>query len=181
MSDGKLNEDQRKMVEENLKLVPFTITRFIGKSKLDGEDAMSIGYLGLCKAALSYKPGRGNFSTYAVKSIKNAILREFQSNNCKCRHTELEVISLNQTIPYLEDSNELFEVIVDRSVDVESEVINRIVCRDILERIPVAKRIYYDGESPKDVAKEKKMTKQHVYITCRRELERVRKFIEEGE
>lgn len=181
MKDGKLNEDQRKMVEENLKLVPFTVSRFIGKSKLEMEDIMSLGYIGLCRAAISYTPGRGNFSTYAVRSIRNSILREFQNDKCKCRHTDMEVISLNQTVPGIENSSELFEVIMDRRVDVETEVIDRIICRDILERIPVAKRIYYDGESPKDVAKEKKMTKQHVYITCKRELERAKKFLEEGE
>lgn len=71
----RLNEDQQKVVEENMGLVGRVI-----KDKVHGlgqagmmsyEDLFQIGCIGLCKAAATDKGG--NFSTYAYRLIWNEI------------------------------------------------------------------------------------------------------------
>lgn len=66
---------------ENMKLVPFTISKRFWRY-LHDEDMHQIGYIALWKAAQSFDTTTGGaFSTYAVKSITNAIYNAEKSAN----------------------------------------------------------------------------------------------------
>lgn len=65
--------------EENMKLVPFTLHKYFPEMAFD-EDAMQEGYIALWKACQGYKPGKGAFSTYAVRSIKNRMMNYLQES-----------------------------------------------------------------------------------------------------
>lgn len=65
--------------EENMKLVPFTLHKYFPEMAFD-EDAMQEGYLALWKACQGYKPGKGAFSTYAVRAIKNRMMNYLQES-----------------------------------------------------------------------------------------------------
>ena len=68
-----LTNDQRQRVEENIKLVFWTIKKYLS-SLIGDDDVFQEGYLGLCKAAENFDESRGfNFSTYAVRCILNQI------------------------------------------------------------------------------------------------------------
>ena len=75
----RMNDEQRRLVEENMALVGFTMMKYFPNSipEREWEDFMSIGTIGMCKAALKYATEKGTFSSYAVKAIRREIKREF--------------------------------------------------------------------------------------------------------
>lgn len=61
------------LIRSNIRLVRAVVVRHEGR--LEYEDAMSFGLLGLIRAAQKFEPGRGKFSTYAVWWIRQALSR----------------------------------------------------------------------------------------------------------
>lgn len=71
-----LTDAERKQVEENMGLVGRVIRDCVhdfDHGVYSYEDLKQIGYIGLCKAAQSDRPGRGAFSTYAYIIIRNEL------------------------------------------------------------------------------------------------------------
>lgn len=79
-----MTEEQKKLVEENMKLVYFTLRRYY-PWLLQDEDARSVGMIGLMVAAQNWEPSRGKFSTFAVKVIKREIFNEWRKTQTKGR------------------------------------------------------------------------------------------------
>lgn len=74
----RLNEEQRRMVEDNAGLV-YQAVADLYKGLYEYEDLIQIGFEGLCQAAICYRPETGNnFSTYASASIRKQIWRHHQ-------------------------------------------------------------------------------------------------------
>lgn len=94
MSDV-MNDDQRKLAEDNMKLVYHIISREYPTFKGD-EDIVQSGILGLCKATMNWDEAKGKFSTYASACIRRAIAQELRA-----RQPHKEVISLD--CPITED------------------------------------------------------------------------------
>ena len=91
-----LNDEQRKMVVDNEKLIWCTMKRF-GVSEID--DIYSILALGLCKASCTYKKEKGEFSTWAIKIMEMEIKIEFRRRNTNIRRLNYETFSYNSIIP----------------------------------------------------------------------------------
>ena len=76
----QMNEDQKKLVEENLSLVGQTIARHIRYNEticdMGSDDLYQEGCWALCRAAVTYdQTGRGTpFSAYARPVIRNHLL-----------------------------------------------------------------------------------------------------------
>lgn len=68
----QMNESQRKLAEDNMGLVGKMIVQM--KLHYDLDELHSVGYLGLCKAAESYREGGPRFSTYACHIIRNELI-----------------------------------------------------------------------------------------------------------
>ena len=72
-----LTVEQQHMVEENMGLVRAVLSRCVNSPGSIGiysyEDLFQIGCMGLCEAAIQYRPGRAAFSTYAYAAIRNRI------------------------------------------------------------------------------------------------------------
>lgn len=67
-------EAKNKLIEHNLRLVAHIIKKYYASYR-DQEDLISIGTIGLIKAASSFNSGKGTkFATYASRCIENAIL-----------------------------------------------------------------------------------------------------------
>lgn len=67
---------EQRRVEENMGLVGQVIKDCVhqySNGVYDYDDLKQIGYMGLCKAVLTDKPGRGEFSTYAYIIIRNEL------------------------------------------------------------------------------------------------------------
>ena len=74
-----LSDDQRRLVEENMNLVPFIMYKTYSKELISNfgyEDLMQSGYEGLVRAAGEFRPELGyRFSTYAARVIRNEFYR----------------------------------------------------------------------------------------------------------
>ncbi|MDR2655456.1 MAG: RNA polymerase sporulation sigma factor SigK [Oscillospiraceae bacterium] len=70
---------KNKFIEHNLRLVAHIIKKYYNKHK-DQEDLISIGTIGLIKAAASFDSEKGiRFATYAARCIDNEILMYFRN------------------------------------------------------------------------------------------------------
>jgi RNA polymerase sporulation-specific sigma factor len=68
-----------KLIEHNLRLVAHIIKRYYANMR-DQEDLISIGTIGLIKAASTFNSEKGaKFATYASRCIENEILMHFRS------------------------------------------------------------------------------------------------------
>lgn len=69
-------EAKNKLIEHNLRLVAHIIKKYYASYR-DQEDLISIGTIGLIKAANSFNSSKGTkFATYASRCIENAILSQ---------------------------------------------------------------------------------------------------------
>lgn len=67
---------KNKLIEHNLRLVAHIIKKYYASYR-DKEDLISIGTIGLIKAANSFNSSKGTkFATYASRCIENAILSQ---------------------------------------------------------------------------------------------------------
>lgn len=174
MTSVKLDDNGRRLVEENMKLVPYTIRLYYGAGNIANDDMMSDGYLGLCKAAMWYKPDAGTkFSTYAVMCIVNQIKRESKKRFNPKRYSEIQPISLDQTIEEYGDKSVAY-TIKDRAVDVESEAINNVICKSIEHIIPTYLDVHSGRMTVDGVAKRDGVSKKTVYSKMDRELRKAR-------
>lgn len=107
---AKMNREQELLVESNMNLVPYTWQKHRSSFPIgDKEDYFGEGYMGLCKAALTWDPSRGMFSTYAVYCILNAMRKYLRSQNKVSHHEIME--SGMYTVDSDGDEVSLFEFI----------------------------------------------------------------------
>ena len=69
-------EAKNKVIEHNIRLVLYEVTKKFRTVNYDKKDLISIGNVGLIKAVLTFDKSRNmEFATYAVKCIDNEILQ----------------------------------------------------------------------------------------------------------
>lgn len=107
-----------KLIEHNLRLVAYIVNKHYSDSK-DIEDLISIGTIGLIRAAETFDPEKDiSFSTYASTCIQNQIKMHFRKN--KHRSNELY---LNDPIDTDKNGNEItLADIFSDSASVDDEV-----------------------------------------------------------
>jgi RNA polymerase sigma factor (sigma-70 family) len=78
----RLTDDEKRIVDENHKLVCAIASRNFKNSRLPVKDRVQAGTLGLMRAAQLFDPSRGfAFSTYATRWIKNFIKQAEREHN----------------------------------------------------------------------------------------------------
>lgn len=81
-------EAKNKLIEHNLRLVAHIIKRYYSSIR-DQEDLISIGTIGLIKAASTFDYDKGTrFATYASRCIENAMLFPFTQKPAFTGHRE---------------------------------------------------------------------------------------------
>lgn len=136
----KLNDEQRKLVEDNIGLVYHTIKLVNGN--IHNIDLIEIGYIELCNAALLYNNQKGSFSNFAVTVIKSGLTKEFELNCRNKRKTNYHCLSLN--VPYNDKNEEDYiDILPDHRNNIEEFIeinsLNHIYSR-LLERYKNDKR-----------------------------------------
>jgi len=103
-----------KLIEHNLRLVVFLAKKY-ENTKIDLEDLVSIGTIGLIKGINTYKGDKNiKLATYASRCIDNEILMYLRKN--KKRRAD---ISLEESLSYDKEGNELtFEDVLGTDDDV---------------------------------------------------------------
>ena len=87
-----LNDKQRKIVEKNLKVVPYFLRRLPCKNT-EYEDLLSVGNIGLIKATATYDASANNtFGTYAKKCIENEFYMAKRKTKNRSKEISLESI-----------------------------------------------------------------------------------------
>ena len=116
--DGDI-ESKDKLIEHNLRLVVFLAKKY-ENTKVDLEDLVSIGTIGLIKAINTYSMDKNiKLATYASRCIDNEILMYLRKN--KRSNTE---ISLEDSLSYDAEGNELhLEDIVGTDPDIVTKSI----------------------------------------------------------
>ena len=184
MTSYILNDNQRRLVEENMALVKYILYRYYGSDITQDEDYIQEGYIGLCKAAATYNPDYPwQFSTYAARCIINHMKQYFRMLNTKSRKCELTIISLNEKRINSEgeETDELIDMVPDESENTEERVINKIICDSIRPLIPTYIRMQEEHLNVLDIARLEKTTKQCISNRKQRELDRARRVLEGSE
>lgn len=137
---------RNEIAKQNDKLIHLVINKYFPNTGYQHRDDMySEGYLGLINAIETYDPDKGvNFSTWATKQIRFAILNSFRSNSIKTPK------SLDEPVgePDSSESSTLAEFVADQGPDVHNLVINSL--RGQQDRLmPVLKDIF--AESPEQL------------------------------
>ena len=93
---------KNKLIEHNLRLVVFLAKRY-ENTKVDLEDLVSIGSIGLIKGINTYKRGKNiKLATYCSRCIDNEILMYLRKN----KKTKTD-ISFEESLSFDSDGNEL--------------------------------------------------------------------------
>lgn len=85
-----MTEKEKKLVEENIPLALHVAKRWIERTGMDRDDAVSAAEYGLVKAARGFDPDRGRFSTYAGRIMENEIRMELRKHSRRSREMHLE-------------------------------------------------------------------------------------------
>ena len=68
----KLNDEQRKLIEDNYKLIRFLYRRSYTRV-CSWEVFQGLGHEAMCKAALGYDPSKGKFTTYLLGKLNKQL------------------------------------------------------------------------------------------------------------
>ncbi len=105
------------LIEHNLRLVAHIVKKY-EHSKVDSDDLISIGTIGLIKGIDSYSyKHETRITTYCARCIENEILMYFRSNKKNSKN-----ISLNEMIGFDKDGNEISFLDILRTPDPEYDL-----------------------------------------------------------
>ncbi len=129
---------RNKLIEHNMRLVAYIVNKHYSEYR-DAEDLVSVGTIGLIRAAETFDPSKDiSFSTYASTCIQNQVKMYFRKN----KHRSSEVF-LNDPIDTDKNGNEITmadifsdDVCVDDEVDlmIDTEKLYRLVNSVLDER-----------------------------------------------
>lgn len=128
-----MTEEQQKIVVDNIKLVPFTIS----KINIIAEDDMQVfyddGIIGLINGAKTYDATKGfTLSTYLCICIRHEVTKGIYLRSMNKRKTYHFTKSYNQKIG---DTNEEYMYFIKDEKRFEDEVENKILVEEILKKL----------------------------------------------
>ena len=137
----KLTEEQRKIVEANIGLVPYTVNKYCSAWNMEYDDKISVGSVGLCRAACFFNPDKEKkFSTYAAKCIVNEIWKYHARSKRKKRGYKCTTVSLDSPLKdhygNKIDDYTIADTVLDKDVDIENTVINKVICEPLWKFVP---------------------------------------------
>lgn len=108
----KLNDEQRKLVEQNHNLIYSAMRKFgVRNEKFD--DYYDVAAIGLCKAAIYYDPNKNYaLSTLVYACIKNELHNQITSEMSKTTQFNKSVLSYDNITDLSEDSRSAEEFLL---------------------------------------------------------------------
>ena len=161
----KLSSEKEHLVLDNQRLVYYLVKRLeIDPKSSDYEDIVSIGTIGLIKAAITFDSSKKiMFHTYAAKCIKNEIYMYYRKANKYANDISIdepignEEITLGDTIEHFE--SDFVEEIVSRELFIQSV---NIIFNCLEKKMKIA-MFYRLGEiSTVDIAKKMNLSQSYV-------------------
>ena len=184
MSQLQMTQEQKDLASNNYGLVFYAVNKYLSSMKFDFDDMISIGSYGLCKAAMKYDPDNGmTFSTYAIKVIIRTIHREAQyAMRMKRGGGKLDA-SLDHSYSFesKDDGNDklLSNILIDESVDVENEALNKVVCEDVWKLVPFYVELENCKMSDREYCVSIGKSRSFANAKKRRQLDHAKKYLAE--
>lgn len=182
---------EEKLIKHNLRLVAHIVKKY-NFAKIEQDELISVGSIGLMKAIKSYDTEKGNsFSTYASRCIQNEILMMVRS-----QRKFINEVSLEDKVKTDKEGNEvsLIDVLEDASEHVQDKAEIQIIYQKIIDIINTnlnerEKEIIFlrygiGGGVPKtqnEVAKELNISRSYISRIEKKALNQIRdqaKFLE---
>lgn len=148
----KLNDQQRKLVEENHNL----IYSFLSANKLDIEEYYDLAAIGICKAALAFNPDKAKFSTLAYKCMWNQVMLEKRKEKAIMRGEGLQVLYYNACFESDDSEISFLELLEDWKTDTGKQAEIRHFLYSIYSRLKEKEKQMFDlllrGYTQREVA-----------------------------
>lgn len=174
-----LTEEMRKLVEDNMSLVPYTMNKYLRRIYMDNDDKYSVACYGLCRAAETFNPNAGyTFSTYAIRCIISCVKRQTKYDLNSSRHSEHEPISLNTTYGDDFDSEYLY-YLQDKRTNIEREALNRVLLEDIKKCCPTLTELIGNDMTEASLAKKMGVSVQRISSKKQTEIKLAKKLLEQ--
>ena len=189
MLEGDFDARQ-KLIESNMRLVPYRVSTRYGSVNYDKEELISIGNLGLIKAVDTFDPAKETaLSTYAIKCIDNEIYMFLR----KLKKVQKD-ISLSQPVNISsKDKEHHIEDFLSNGLDIEEEYINTetiLRVRELVKKLPPALRetisLYYgfnDGKryTQEEIAKKANCQQPSIYKRLKKAEKLIKRELEKQE
>lgn len=187
--EGDLNA-REKIITHNLRLVVHIVGKYAGGVRVEADDLISVGTIGLMKAVDSFDYDKGaQLGTYASRCIDNEILMMLRSSK-----KNRDDMSLNAVIGGDKDGNEFMLMdVIPSDEDLEEnadtnfliEKINLLVKTNLSkrERKVIEKRYGLNGETPltqKEVADQLGISRSYVSRIEAKALDTIKEFLQEN-
>lgn len=158
-----MNDEQRKLVEDNIGLVGKTISKYY-KQHLGDEDIYQIGCIGLIKAVMNYGKPDVAFSTYAVYTIRNALYQHFQEIGRVKRKSNINTQSIYEKVKGTYDI-EFYEAITN-GVDFTDKTLLRISLQSAFKQLDERNQkilmLYIQGYTFREMSSQMDITHQRI-------------------
>lgn len=141
-----MTDKQRELAEQNHNL----IYDFIHKRNLDVEEYYGIVAIGLCKAAISYSPEKGAFSTLAFECMENEVKGHWTLLKADKRIPEEQIVSTEALLGddrlYHDKYNDkinysfLLSLLTDRERTIVECTINGLTQKQIADKLDLSQQ-----------------------------------------
>lgn len=123
---------EEKLIRHNLRLVAHIVKKY-NFAKIEQEELISVGTIGLMKAIKTYNQEKGNsFSTYASRCIQNEILMMIRSQK-----KFLSEVSLEEKVKTDKEGNDvsLIDILEDTTENVSEKAETKILFQKLVDII----------------------------------------------
>lgn len=176
-----LTEEQSKLVSENHNLIFFVLGHRIFDEK-QFDDYYGDAAIGLCKAAASFDPKKGEFSTHAYHVIMNEI--NMQSRRNRRWEQNGELLSLNCLFESDDRKDAEFEEFFRSNDNIEEICITRGIFDEIPhiinQREQEIMKMLYMGKKQSEIAKHFQVSQGTISKTINRLKKKIDNAIEKG-
>lgn len=181
-------EAKNELIEHNLRLVAHIIKKYYSSYR-DQEDLISIGTIGLIKAASSFNSEKGTkFATYASRCIENEILMHFRQ-----KRKSMQDVSISDPIDIDKDGNSitLMDIVQDDEnileqidLSIQSKKLYHFIENQLEPReqkiLAYRYGLYNMRPLPqREVAKKMDISRSYVSRIEKKALEKLKKYFEE--
>lgn len=181
-------EAKNELIEHNLRLVAHIIKKYYSSYR-DQEDLISIGTIGLIKAASSFNSEKGTkFATYASRCIENEILMHFRQ-----KRKSMQDVSISDPIDIDKDGNSitLMDIVHDDEnileqidLSIQSKKLYHFIENQLEPReqkiLAYRYGLYNMRPLPqREVAKKMDISRSYVSRIEKKALEKLKKYFEE--
>ena len=161
-NDGKLTEEQKKLVEDNHNLI-YSYAR---KKHISSEKWYDVLAIGLCKAARSFDPNKGKFSTWCYRFFDNEIRTCWNNANKKSKIPESAILAYDTVISNEDTSQNESYINCFSDTKAYEDIVHSTMMLDIVNDMSDIEKYVFElilyGYNQQEIATEVGRTRQSV-------------------